>query len=103
MEVVRKISYEDEPNNKNVKAHSQTLKFIKKYFDPNYIIPTDQFISKILQEYGNMWDNQNLQQLLEDFTYKVNEMFGVDGVDPKALVMITKNDGMLGLIMNIFK
>jgi len=30
-------------------------------------------------------------------------MFGVDGVDPKVLVMITKNDGMLGLSMNIFK
>lgn len=50
-----------------------------------------------------MWDNQNLEQLLEDFTYKVNEMFGVDGIDPKALVIATKNDGMLGLIMNIFK
>lgn len=30
-------------------------------------------------------------------------MFGVDGIDPKALVLATKNDGMLGLIMNIFK
>jgi hypothetical protein len=50
-----------------------------------------------------MWDNQNLEQLLEDFTYKVNEIFGIDGIDPKALIIKTKTDGMLGLIMTIFK
>ncbi len=50
-----------------------------------------------------MWDNQTLEQWLEEFTYKVNEMFGIDGIDPKALIVVTKNDGMLGLIMNIFK
>jgi len=69
----------------------------------NYTIPTEDFISRILQEYGNLWDNQNLEQLLEDFTYKVNEMFGIDGIDPKALIIKTRTDGMLGLIMTIFK
>jgi hypothetical protein len=90
-------------NLKNVKAHSETLKFLKKYFDINHLIPTEDFICKILHEYGNMWDNQNLEQLLEDFTYKVNEIFGIDGIDPKALIIKTKTDGMLGLIMTIFK
>ncbi len=50
-----------------------------------------------------MWDNQTLEQWLEEFTYKVNEMFGIDGIDPKALIVATKDNGMLGLIMNIFK
>ena len=69
----------------------------------NHMIQTEDFIRKILQEYGNMWDNQNLEQLLEDFTYKVNEIFGIDGIDPKALIIKTKTDGMLGLIMTIFR
>jgi hypothetical protein len=30
-------------------------------------------------------------------------MFGVDGIDPRQLILKTKNDGMLGLIMTIFK
>lgn len=88
---------------KGVKAHAETLKFLKKYFGMDYLIPTEDFISKILNEYGSLWDNQNLEQLLEDFTYKVNEIFGVDGIDPKALIVKTKTDGMLGLIMTIFK
>lgn len=30
-------------------------------------------------------------------------MFGIDGIDPKALIIKTRTDGMLGLIMTIFK
>ncbi len=49
----------------------------------NYIIPTEEFVGKIYKEYGDLWNTQNIDNLLEDVAYKVNEIFGVDGIHPK--------------------
>lgn len=50
-----------------------------------------------------MWGTQNADKIYDDFTYKITDIFGNDYVDLRELARITKEDGMIGLILRIFK
>ena len=101
----RKYLHDDEPSiDRQSKAHSETLTFLKKYFDLNSsAIRTEVFIHRILQEYEGLWGTDNVEQIIEDFTYKIHEIFDSELIDTRDLMQRTKNDGMIGLILQIFK
>lgn len=44
-----------------------------------------------------------MEKIFDDFTYKIADIFGNDNVDLRELIRITKEDGMIGLILRIFK
>ena len=75
---------------------------MKKYFDFDNPIPLENFIDRIVQDYGELWDNQNLEQLMDHFSYKMAEMFG-DSVNPRELISLTRDNGIIGLILQIFQ
>lgn len=57
-----------------------------------------------MQEYEKLWGTQNAATILEDFIYKISDIFGgQEKIDLRELVWITKEDGMIGLILKIFK
>lgn len=57
-----------------------------------------------MQEYEHLWGTQNAAKIFEDFTYKISDLFGgYDTIDLRELVWITREDGMIGLILKIFK
>ena len=86
------------------KANAETAAFLKKYFDvSSSTIPTDVFITRMLQEYSNVLGNENVDQIAEDFTYKIHELFDPEYVDTRDLIHRTKTSGMIGLILQVFK
>lgn len=96
--------YDEDGDSQISKAHPETIAFIKKYFETvNLEVPLERFISKIMQEYETLWGTQNADKIFDDFTYKVAEIFGNEYVDLRELVRITREDGMIGLILRIFK
>lgn len=56
-----------------------------------------------MQEFEALWGTQNAQKILDDFTYKIADIFNSDYIDLRELVRLTKEDGMIGLILRIFK
>lgn len=56
-----------------------------------------------MRDYEYLWGNQNVDKIFDDFTYKIADIFGCDYVDLRELGRITKEDGMIGLILRIFK
>lgn len=47
--------------------------------------------------------NVDVRQIIDPFTYKIMEIFGPDSIEPYDLAAVTKEDGMIGLILQIFK
>lgn len=56
-----------------------------------------------MREYETLWGTQNVDKIFDDFTYKISDIFGCDYVDLRELARLTKEDGMIGLILRIFK
>jgi hypothetical protein len=51
--IYRRGGYEDEESCEgNLKYHDETVAFLKKYFDFQYPIPHEQFIDRIIQDFG---------------------------------------------------
>jgi len=49
----RRGAYEEEDScESNRKYHTETVSFLKKYFDFQYPIPHEQFVDRIIQDYG---------------------------------------------------
>lgn len=82
--------------------HIETQNFLGKYFQNTSAIPTELFIESIMREYEHLWGTQNSNKVFEDFNYKIYEIFG-DSVPVYDLIKRTINDGMIGLILEIFK
>lgn len=47
------------------------------------MIPVQTFIERVIQDYEDLWGNQNVEQMMESFAYKVTDIFGVEGVDAR--------------------
>lgn len=60
------------------------------------------FIRRIMQEYESLWGTQNVDKILDDFAYKIEDIFG-DVIDVRELIRATREDGMIGLILRVFK
>lgn len=70
---MRRGIYEDEESIENNKrVHSETISFLKKYFDYDNQIPIDIFIDRLVQDYGDLWGNQNADQLMDHFSWKIS-------------------------------
>lgn len=79
------------------------MSFLKKYFNgPVEVISADNFIQCIIRQYEHLWGTQNSGQIFEDFNYKIYELFS-ENINIRDLVKRTLNDGMIGLILEIFK
>jgi hypothetical protein len=101
--MAKKIYYDEEPERQQVKAHSETYNFLKKYFSSSTKeIPLELFIKRIMHEYESLWGTQNVDKIFDDFAYKVEDIFG-DIVDVRELIRVTREDGMIGLILRVFK
>jgi hypothetical protein len=98
----RGLFEEEESIENNRRVHSETITFLKKYFDFENVIPLEQFIDRIVQDYGDLWNNQNAEQLMDHFSWKVVEIFG-DYIDPRDLMTVTRDNGIIGLILQIFQ
>ena len=54
--MAKKIYYDEEPEKQMIKAHSETLEFIRKYFGPSAKeIPVDMFIQRLLEANESLW------------------------------------------------
>jgi hypothetical protein len=60
------------------------------------------FIRRIMQEYESLWGTQNVDKILDDFAYKIEDIFG-NVIDVRELIRATREDGMIGLILRVFK
>lgn len=60
------------------------------------------FIDRLIQDYGDLWGNQNAEQLMDHFSWKISEIFG-DNVIPRDLITMTKDNGIIGLILQVFQ
>ena len=56
-----------------------------------------------MEEYEALWGTHNINAILDDFTYKMTDIFGCECVYVSELVRLTHEDGMIGLILRIFK
>jgi hypothetical protein len=101
--VVRRGLFEEEEGEHSRKAHEETLLFIKKYFDFDSPIPVGQFIDRLLREYEALWEKFNINQIIDQFTAEICDIFGGDSIEPRELVGATRENGMLGLILHVFK
>lgn len=92
--------------------HHETVGFLNKYFEPAALgeIPLELFVDKVIDEYQNLWNNQqaggikygNLE-ILSVFIERMTSMLGGDILDLRVLQVVTKDDGIIGLILRIFK
>jgi hypothetical protein len=55
-----------------------------------------------MQEYESLWGTQNVDKILDDFAYKIEDIFG-EVIDIRELIRATREDGMIGLILRVFK
>ena len=86
----------------NDRFHSETVNFLKRYFDFESLIPIDSFIERVVQEFGDLWNNESDEHLIEGLSWKVIENFG-ENIDPRDLLVASSNNGMIGLILQFFK
>ena len=55
-----------------------------------------------MREFEQLWGNENSDRVFNDFNYKLYEAFG-EQVRMRDLIIQTKDDGMIGLILETFK
>lgn len=96
--VLRRGLFEEEEG----RGHSETVEFLKSYFDLESPIPLGSFMERIIQRYSTLWENQDIEQILEHLTYKIAEYFDGESVDPRELLRCTRENGMIGFILEIF-
>ena len=89
--VLRRGLFEDEEGGEvNRRGHSETVEFLKSYFDLESPIPLNNFMDRIIQRYSTLWENQDIEQILEHLTYKIAEYFDGDTIDPRELIRCTR-------------
>lgn len=65
-----------------IKAHSETIEFLRRYFGAHVKeIPVDLFIQKLLEANESLWGTENVDKIVDDFTYKITDIFGCGTVD----------------------
>lgn len=64
----------------------------------------------MIEEYQNLWNNQQAEgkeflnvEILSVFIERMTSMLGGDILDLRVLQVVTKDDGIIGLILRIFK
>jgi hypothetical protein len=64
----------------------------------------------VIEEYQNLWNNQQAEgkeflnvEILSVFIERMTSMLGGDILDLRVLQVVTKDDGIIGLILRIFK
>lgn len=98
---VRRLLMEDNEAPQRL-PNAETQSFLKRNFDLESPIPVNNFIDCLLVEYEGLWEGQdNVDYLLSRFGEKVIDIFG-DSVEPRKLMALTREGGMLGFIQEVF-
>lgn len=86
-----------------MRSHAETITFIKKYFDFQNYINIDSLIDCIIREYQDLWTNQQVHKFIGPFSQKIYEIFNTENINPRELIYLTRQDGMIGLIIETMK
>jgi len=86
--------------------NAETLKFLNKYFPQYYEedLPLNTFVCTILKEYEGLWTAEQALQVENHFVKKLAELLDAQThIDIVKLVTVTKDNGIIGLILSVFR
>jgi hypothetical protein len=94
------------------KMHPEAMEFLKKYFSGYSAshVPTVTFIDYLSKEFSSLWTesqakgkHQSNAAILPEFIHKLFDRLGQEHVQMGRLCGLVKENGLIGLILGIFR
>jgi hypothetical protein len=102
----------DEDKDALEKMHSEPMEFLKKYFSGYSAsnVPSPAFVDFLSKEFSSLWTESQAQGIYKcnsaifpEFSQKLMDRLGHEYISMPRLYQLTKENGLIGLILGILK